>query len=180
MGDEHPLPGHEPAGRPGALVRRPSLKDAGVIDLAGTVFSPPNKVIRIHELPPRAPGQPAMDNSFLSFLSGMDASEAKRRYELKLVDNPADKWWHYLSVKPRLAADQAEFQEARVVLHSQAQPAFALLPKQMTLIQPNGNDTWRFGYQLDLTFSDGSVAHTSQAAVQLTQDSRTLTQPLAF
>ena len=47
-------------------------------------------------------------------------------------------------------------------------------------IQPNGNDTWRFGYQLDLTFSDGSVAHTSQAAVQLTQDSRTLTQPLAF
>src|SRR5207248_2244921 len=43
-------------------------------------------------------------------------------------------------------------------------------------IQPNGNDTWRFGYQLDLTFSDGSVAHTSQAAVQLTQDSRTLTQ----
>jgi len=47
-------------------------------------------------------------------------------------------------------------------------------------VQPNGNDTWRFGYQLDLTFSDGSVAHTSQAAVQLTQDSRTLTQPLAF
>jgi hypothetical protein len=81
-----------------------------------------------------------MDNSFLSFLSGMEASEAKRRYEFQLKDNPADKWWHYLIVKPRLAADQAEFQTARVVLHSQAQPAQAYLPKQMILVQPNGNE----------------------------------------
>ena len=42
-------------------------------------------------------------------------------------------------------------------------------------IDPNGHDTWRFNYQLDLIFSDGTHLGGSEADNQLTQDDQTVT-----
>jgi hypothetical protein len=37
-------------------------------------------------------------------------------------------------------------------------------------IDPNGNDTWRFNFFLDLTFLDGSHLNTEADGLELTQD----------
>jgi TIGR03009 family protein len=95
-------------------------------------FRPQTRLVRVHTLPPRAPGQPALDDNFLGLLSGMDAREAKRRYDLQLVKK--DQWYYYLVVKPRLPADKAEFTEARLVLLAQT-----MLPREISFIPPNGN-----------------------------------------
>lgn len=97
-------------------------------------FVPKQRVVRVHTLPQRAPGQPAVDDNFLGLLFGMSAQEAQRRYQLELVPKPNDKWYYYLRVKPRLAADKAEFTEARLVLFQQT-----MLPRQIEFEQPNGN-----------------------------------------
>src|SRR5262249_3594415 len=55
-------------------------------------YVPANKIVRVHALPPRKPGQVA-DNNFLSFLFGMKAEEAKRRYQLSLAQE--DQHWVY-------------------------------------------------------------------------------------
>src|SRR5438309_864640 len=55
-----------------------------------------NREVRCHELPPPKPGQVADDN-FLSFVFGMKAEEAKRRYDLQLMDS-TDKNYYYLQI----------------------------------------------------------------------------------
>ncbi|MBY0522507.1 MAG: TIGR03009 domain-containing protein [Gemmataceae bacterium] len=96
---------------------------------------PGNKVIRAHELPPPKAGQVGDDN-FLSFLFGMKAEEAKRRYDLKLVKE--DQWYVYIEVLPRFPADKVDFQKARLVLNQSN-----FLPRQVWFEQPNGNEiTW--------------------------------------
>jgi TIGR03009 family protein len=98
-------------------------------------FVPANKIVRVHELPPRKPGQVA-DNNFLSFLFGMKAEEAKRRYDLRLAQE--DQHWVYIDIYPRLAEDKADFQRARLVLS-----AATFLPRQLWFVQPNLNEvTW--------------------------------------
>lgn len=103
-------------------------------------YSPANKVIRVHELPPPKPGQVADDN-LLSFLFGMKAAEAKQRYALTYVPPPAtDKWYYYLKVQPKHAQDKADFTEARLVLLQSN-----YMPRQVWFHQPNGNEvTWDF------------------------------------
>jgi TIGR03009 family protein len=95
-------------------------------------YVPQNKVIRVHELPPPKPGQVADDN-FLSFLFGMKAEEARRRYDLRLVKE--DQWYIYIEILPRLPADKADFQRARLVLNNQT-----FLPRELWFEQPNGNE----------------------------------------
>lgn len=95
-------------------------------------FLPKQKTVRVHQLPQKAPGQPAMDDNFLGLLFGMSAQEAQRRYELKLAGT--DKYYYYILVKPRMAADKAEFIEAQLVLW---QASF--LPRQITFVEPTGN-----------------------------------------
>jgi TIGR03009 family protein len=96
-----------------------------------------NREVRYHELPSPKPGQVAEDN-FLSFVFGMKAEEAKRRYELRLVGEGQDKYYHYIEILPRFPADKADFQKARLVL---TQSTF--LPRMLTFIEPNGNQiTW--------------------------------------
>jgi TIGR03009 family protein len=95
-------------------------------------FVPAEKVIRVHELPPPKPGQVSDDN-FLSFLFGMRAAEAKRRYDLKLVKQ--DQWYYYIEILPRFPADKADFQKARLVLTSST-----FLPRELWFEQPNGNE----------------------------------------
>jgi TIGR03009 family protein len=95
-------------------------------------YVPQNKVIRVHELPPPKPGQVADDN-FLSFLFGMKAEEARRRYDLRLVKE--DQYYVYIEILPRLPSDKVDFQRARLVLNNQT-----FLPRELWFEQPNGNE----------------------------------------
>jgi TIGR03009 family protein len=95
-------------------------------------YNQPNKVVRIHEMDPPKNGQLMDDSGFLSFLFGMQALEDKRRYDLALVKE--DQWWVYIRILPRLPADKADFQEARLVLSRQT-----FLPRELWFKQPNGN-----------------------------------------
>ncbi|MFD9636872.1 hypothetical protein [Streptomyces violascens] len=47
-------------------------------------------------------------------------------------------------------------------------------------IQPHGDDTWKFGYELDLNFSDGDFAPTIQSRLSLSEDNKTRLDPLQF
>jgi TIGR03009 family protein len=98
-------------------------------------FRPQSKTIYVHELPPAKPGQVADDN-FLSFLFGIKAEEAKRRYELKVEPGKEqDPHYHYILIWPKLPADKADFQRARLVLLKQT-----FLPRELWFEQPNGNE----------------------------------------
>jgi TIGR03009 family protein len=98
-------------------------------------YVPAQKVIRVHELPAPKPGQVADDN-FLSFLFGMKAEEARRRYELKLVKE--DQWYVYVEILPRFPADKVDFHKAQLVLLNNS-----FLPRRLWFEQPTGNEiTW--------------------------------------
>jgi TIGR03009 family protein len=93
---------------------------------------PQQKEIRVYNLPPRQPGQ-VVDDGFLSFLFGMKAEEAKRRYDLQLVKD--DQHYIYVEIVPRFPADKADFQKARLVLLKSS-----FLPRQLWFQQPNGDE----------------------------------------
>ena len=101
---------------------------------------PASQVIQIHQLPPPKNGQMADDN-FLSFISGMKAVDAKKRYVLKMLAPPAgDTWYNYIEVLPRENMDKADFSRARLVL-----TIATGLPRQLWFQEPNGNTvTWEF------------------------------------
>jgi TIGR03009 family protein len=93
------------------------------------------KEIWAHQLPAPKPGQVSDDN-FLSFLFGMKAEEAKRRYDIKVAKE--DQWYVYLDVLPRFDADKADFQRARLVLTKDT-----FMPRQLWFEQPNRDTvTW--------------------------------------
>jgi TIGR03009 family protein len=98
-------------------------------------YAPAQKEIRAHPLPAPKPGQVSDDN-FLSFLFGMKAEEAKRRYDIKVAKE--DQWYVYLDVLPRFDADKADFQRARLVLNKDT-----FMPRQLWFEQPNKDTvTW--------------------------------------
>jgi TIGR03009 family protein len=115
-------------------------------------FVPPQKELRAYELPKPKPGQVA-DDGFLSFLFGMKAEEAKRRYDLKLTKE--DKWYVYIEIQPRDPRDKADFKRARLVLDRST-----FLPRQLWFEHPNGSDvTWEIpniksGVDLNRTMFD--------------------------
>jgi TIGR03009 family protein len=101
-------------------------------------YNQSNREVRCHELPPPKPGQVADDN-FLSFVFGMKAEEAKRRYDLQLVGDGKDKYYYYLQIIPRDPADKADFEKAQLALTQST-----LLPRMLTFVEPNGNKiTWQ-------------------------------------
>jgi TIGR03009 family protein len=102
-------------------------------------YVPANSVIRIHDMPKNA--KIGAQESFLSFLFGMTAEEAKTRYAMELVvPNPPDKHYHYIRIKPKLQTDQTDFVEARLSLYRAHS-----LPAQIWYLQPNKNEiTWNF------------------------------------
>jgi TIGR03009 family protein len=101
-------------------------------------FSPREKTIYVHKLA----GQVSDDN-FLGFLFQMKAEALKKRYDLTLVfpkgpDDPTLQHYVYIDIKPRLEADKADFQRARLVLFKAS-----YLPAQLWFEEPNGNHhTW--------------------------------------
>jgi TIGR03009 family protein len=96
-------------------------------------YDPQNKQVRVHQLPPPRPDGMGSDDSFLSFMFGMKAEEAKRRYDMRLAKE--DQHWIYIEVIPLLPADKADFQRARLVLS-----ASTFLPRQVWFEQPTGNE----------------------------------------
>lgn len=46
--------------------------------------------------------------------------------------------------------------------------------------QPNGDDTWKFGYDLSLDFSDGDFSETVEQNVVLSTDDNSHSHPLDF
>jgi TIGR03009 family protein len=103
---------------------------------------PATKVIRAHDVPPTKPGQALGDDNIVALLFGMTAAAAQQRYQMTWVPDTKDnnKYYHYLQILPRTAADKADFTEARLVLTA---PDF--LPRQVWYHQPNGNEvTWDF------------------------------------
>lgn len=105
-------------------------------------YLPAQKVIRVHDLPEKKKG--VQQESFLSFLFGMGADEAKARYEMRPVtpakNDPTAPYYHYLRIKPKTAADKNDFTEARLSLYKSNN-----LPAQIWYLQPNGNEiTWTF------------------------------------
>jgi len=97
-------------------------------------FSPAQQVIRAMKMPEPPPGQVANDN-FLSFLFGMRAQEAKRRYDLKL--GKQDQHYYYIDVLPRLAEDKADFTKAQVVLNKGS-----FLPRMLWFENNGSTTTW--------------------------------------
>lgn len=95
-------------------------------------FLPAQKEIRAYEMPKPKPGQVA-DDSFLGFLFGMKADEAKGRYLLSLAKE--DNWYIYVDIAPRNAADRADFARARLVLNKDS-----YLPRQLWFEHANGNE----------------------------------------
>jgi TIGR03009 family protein len=96
-------------------------------------YVPQSRVIRVHEMPPSKNGGLPEDSSFLSFLFGMKAEEAKRRYQLTL--DREDQHYYYVMVLPRFPEDKADFQKARLVLAKQS-----FLPRELWFVQPNGDE----------------------------------------
>src|SRR5207302_10967202 len=74
-------------------------------------------LVHVYQVPQRAQGQPALDDNFLGLMFGMSVQEVQRRYELRLVKTDAN--YHYILIKPRLAAHKQEFIEARLVFWQQ-------------------------------------------------------------
>jgi TIGR03009 family protein len=77
------------------------------------LYSPSAKEIQAREIPRTGPGS-VPDDNFLGMF-GLRAEEAKRRYVLKLAKEDAN--YVYVDVLPRFARDQAEFDQAQVVLY---------------------------------------------------------------
>jgi TIGR03009 family protein len=100
-------------------------------------FVPENKVVLVQQLPKPAPGQ-GVDNNLLSFVFGMRAADAKKRYELKW--QKPDENYYYLEVVPKLAKDKQDFKQARLVF---VKSSFML--RQVWFIEPNQNAVvWEF------------------------------------
>ena len=94
--------------------------------------------IRIYETNPK--GGQVGDDSFLSFLFEIKATEAKRRYDISFYKNPdqnvheTDKYYYFLKIMPRLDMDRADFQGAYLALNRTT-----MLPRTLVLIDPKNN-----------------------------------------
>lgn len=96
-------------------------------------FLPEQKEIRYYELPKPKAGEITEDNNLLSLLFGMKAEDAKRRYELKLAKE--DTYYIYVDIAPRSAADQSDFERARLVLNKSN-----YLPRQLWFKHANRSE----------------------------------------
>jgi TIGR03009 family protein len=101
-------------------------------------WEPTKKEIQIHTLPKM--------ETLESMLLGIKALDAKKRYDLKLLDDPTPPpagqppYYYYIQVLPKDEQDKAEFSRARLVL-----TASTFLPRQIWFEAANGNETtWDF------------------------------------
>jgi TIGR03009 family protein len=108
-----------------------------------------NKLVRIHELPKDGG---ISDDTFLAFLFGMKAEQARQRYTLRAEVKPNANDYIYLNVLPKTPGDKQEFSEAQLVFYAPKigtlNPKWAdwaLLPARLWFKNPNGNQViWTF------------------------------------
>jgi TIGR03009 family protein len=99
-------------------------------------FVPAQKEVRVYNMGLPKKGQPGVEDNFLSFLVGMKAEDAKRRYQIRLAGEDVN--YIYLEVKPRFAADAADFSLAQIALTQKT-----YLPRMLVYTEANGNSaTW--------------------------------------
>lgn len=108
-------------------------------------YSGMEKTITEFKLPQPAPNVAgSTDNLMLDFLSGLKATEAKRRFEISVFRE--DGLYVYLSIKPRFPRDQQEFEVLKLALYygpKVPQPQMVYLPRQVLMIKPNGDkEVW--------------------------------------
>jgi TIGR03009 family protein len=113
-------------------------------------YAPAQKQIIIHQLPAKKDGN-VSDENFLSFMFGMKAEDAKKRYGLQITPGKEnDQYYVYIDIQPREPRDKADFEVARLVLHKDS-----YLPRQLWFRHPNGDETtWNIpqaksGVQID-------------------------------
>src|SRR5262249_16155773 len=94
-------------------------------------YRPQTKTLRIHTITPQ---QANFQNNFVTFLFGMNAADAKRRYELNLTKEDGN--WFYIEIMPRFNSDKSEFARAQMVLYAQT-----MLPRRLWFEAPNGDET---------------------------------------
>ncbi len=94
-----------------------------------------NKQQIVHLLPEHDAGNQAVPGP-LSFVYGMTAAEAKRRFDMTLVQEFMRKNTKYaeIHVLPLTEFDQREFKLAKLVID-----ATTFLPKEILVVEPNGN-----------------------------------------
>ena len=98
-------------------------------------YVPSQKEIRAYAIAKSKPGQVGED-SFLGFLFGMKAEDAKKQYNLSLFK--VDAHYVYIDVSPKTAAGKADFTRARMVLDKTT-----YMPRQLWFEEANGNEiTW--------------------------------------
>ena len=103
-------------------------------------YAPVNQTVRIHDMP-QTKQQGVHQESFLSFLFGMGAEQAKARYQMELVyPKTPDSNYHYIQIVPKQAQDKSDFSFARLSLYRANH-----LPAQIWYLQPNKNEIeWNF------------------------------------
>jgi TIGR03009 family protein len=108
-----------------------------------------NKLLLVHEMPKNAK---ISDDTMLSFLFGMKADDAKKRYQITLQKAVETDYYIYLKILPRQDADKQEFSEAQLVFYAPwigkldpTKEDWSSLPARIFFKQPNGNEvTWSF------------------------------------
>jgi TIGR03009 family protein len=106
-------------------------------------FAPAQKTIFVHKL------RGGADDSFLDNFFQLKAESMRKRYDMTLV-MPDDPNYIYFDLKPKMEADKAEFQRARLVLYKKN-----YLPAQLWFEEPNGNHhTWELTH---VTANDPAV-----------------------
>ncbi len=96
-------------------------------------FRPAIKEIVAHELPKPKPGAISDDN-FMSFLFGMKAEDAKKRYDMRL--SKEDAYYFFIDVSPRTERDRADFAKAQIVIDKRN-----YYPRQLWFEEVNGRET---------------------------------------
>ena len=102
-------------------------------------FSPADQKIYATELPKPKAGQVGQD-SFLTLVFGANSADLRSRFDLKLADDPQhpkgeDKYYIYVDVYPKAAADKADFQRAQLVLNKDN-----YLPRRLWFETPNKSE----------------------------------------
>jgi TIGR03009 family protein len=105
-------------------------------------YSPTEKKIIVHDIPKNDAA--IADNLILSFLRGMKAEDAKKRFSLTLTKET--EWYAYLYILPKSAADKQEFTAAQLTIfvknpNPASSPNLTMMPCRLWYRQPNGAET---------------------------------------
>jgi TIGR03009 family protein len=105
------------------------------------IFRPEEKTVYFHTLPPRKANE-VPDQGPMSFLFGISADEAKKRYKMQITQQ--DEWYTYVQIEPLFPKDQVDFLYARLaVLNKPTRAIPQYYPRQIYWVEPQKVEvTW--------------------------------------